>query len=372
MGTTTNAALKDAVGEVTIDRLEEAIRTTRQVSAKAVGWLTDRVVRGVPAHSQEFNSWWRVPWALTLSGERDVAAGILAWAEKEALTEDGDLRAGPYGGGQERAPVYQLAHLALAAHLLDRYDLSARLFRGMLRFWNADDGGTYAYRDRRGGQMDWLMTSQVGLVAIALGEASVRDQTFGWFQQMWRWQPDLPQLRLVTGRDARGLDAGSGGELPLKMKVVDFTQPQEHFFQPGAAAAFLAEHAAQTGNAEAVEIARGLLSLNVEGTLAQLTDTSSVHACKFPWGAAELCALDQRFDWAPYLVLFADWFRDRQEESGAWSPSAFTLSGPATDVDRMWKTAEHLMEVQKIAASLASRVAVESSVAGEAASVGSR
>lgn len=357
---TTPTTLRDAVPAAAAENVEQALLTARASSDAAADWLVARVDRGVPAFSAERNAWWRVPWALALSGRRDVAAGILSWAERNALSDDGDLRPGPYRPGEDRTPVYQLTHLALAAHLLDRYDLSSRLFAKVLDFWDRENGGTFTFRDRREGATDWLMTAQVGLVAIALGDADIRDQTFHWFRQMWQWQPRLDDLVLVTGRDKDGLDPGpppTPGR--LNVNLVDLTKPQELYFQPGAAAAFLAQYAARTGQDEAIDIARRLLRLNVDGTLLQITDSSSVHVCKFPWGAAELCNLDEAFDWAPYLVLFADWFRDRQEVSGAWAPSAFTLTGPANDADRMWKTAEHLMEVQKIAAALSSRLAVD-------------
>lgn len=350
-------SLSYAIAEVTPEVLEDSLITARQASAAAANWLVERVDRGEPAHSNERNSWWRVPWALTLSGHRDVAAGILTWADRVALTPDGDLRAGPYRLGDERTPVYQLTHLALAAHLTDRYDLSARLYSKVLDFWNHDEGGAYVYRDERGGETDWLMTAQVGLVATAVGDHGVRDQAFAWFKQMWEWQTRLDSLVLVTGRNAGGLNAEPPADIPFNVNVVDFTKARELYFQPGAAAAFLAQYAAQTGSGEAVDIARGLMQLNVAGTIEQVTDETSVHVCKFPWGAAELSALDTEFDWMPYIVLLNDWFRQRQDPDGSWSPSAFTLAGPADDVDRMWKTAEHLMEVEKIAAALSARLA---------------
>jgi hypothetical protein len=356
MSSTTASALKDAVEAVTVPRIEAAVQGLRQVSQKAAGWLTDRVEAGVPAYSDERNSWWRVPWALTLAGERSVAAGVLAWAESEALTGEGDLKPGPYGGSDERTPVYQLTHLALAAHLLDRFDLSARIYQRVLTYWNHDEGGAYTYHDRRDGQVDWLLTAQVGLVAVAIGDTAVRDQAYAWYRQMRDWQPALDDLVLVTGRDANGLRTAPATGV-FNLDRVDFTKPKELYFQPGAAAAFLAEYSAQSGDRDAIALARGLMTLNVEGTVEQITDPESVHACKFPWGAAELSMLDGEFDWIPYLVLFAEWFADRQEDSGAWLPSAFTLTKPATDADRMWKTAEHLMEVQKISAGLSARLA---------------
>jgi hypothetical protein len=57
--------------------------------------------------------------------------------------------------------------------------------------------------------------------------------------------------------------------------------------------------------------------------------------------------------WAPQVERMAEWFEERQNDDGSWDPSAFTLTGPATDVDRMWKTAEHLMEVMMMETALA-------------------
>ncbi|MFI6309620.1 hypothetical protein ACIBEK_05625 [Nocardia fusca] len=38
---------------------------------------------------------------------------MLGWAEREALTDDGDRREGPYGGSEPGSPVYHLSPLAI-------------------------------------------------------------------------------------------------------------------------------------------------------------------------------------------------------------------------------------------------------------------
>jgi hypothetical protein len=179
------------------------------------------------------------------------------------------------------------------------------------------------------------MTSQLGLLAVQLGDHVVRDETFHWFSRVWEAQPELDNLVLYTGWGSNGLivDLERAG-LPGH---VDLRKPLQMYFQPGGAAAFLAGYAAQTQAAAAVDLARELLLLNVRDTSEQLTDERTVHLCKFARGAAELLALDPIVDWTAHLVLMAQWFVDRQDSAGAWSPSSFILDAPARDVDRMWR-----------------------------------
>ncbi|MET0714737.1 MAG: hypothetical protein ABWY57_07470, partial [Mycetocola sp.] len=347
------STLGDLVPPVENHDVDGAIRALQRSSAAAATWLSDLVDDfGVPAHSEQRNSWWRMPWALALSGHRDVASALLSWAESNALDDDGDFRPGPFGADSPTTPVYHLSHLAIAAHLVDRFDLADALYSRILTYRGAQ-GGIRLLRDPAADGEDWLMTSQLGLLAVQFGDHAVRDETYQWFRQVWDAQPELDDLVLYTAWSGAGLvtNAEKAG-LPGR---VDLSKPLQMYFQPGGAAAFIAEFAAQTRSLDAVRLARDLLMLNVRGTSEQLTDQRSVHVCKFAWGAAELLSLDTAVDWTPHLVHLARWFAERQNADGSWSPSAFTLSAPATEVDNMWKTAEHLMEVEKMRVALAGR-----------------
>ncbi|MDX3245331.1 hypothetical protein, partial [Streptomyces sp. ME18-1-4] len=68
-----------------------------QARAKGVAWLRDRIADdGRPEGAETANSWWRAPWALCVGGAPDAAVAMMGWAEREALTDEGDLRPGPY------------------------------------------------------------------------------------------------------------------------------------------------------------------------------------------------------------------------------------------------------------------------------------
>ena len=330
------------------ERLAQAKRL-RSTADRAATWLVDRVGDdGKPVGADERNSWWRVPWALAISGHRGTAAALMSWAERTSLTDDGDLVEGVAGGGGPVTPVYKLSHLALAAHLLNRFDTSELVLRHIIStYYNDVTGGAFFYRDHDLRNEDMLFTSQVGLLATWMGRLDIANNTYEWFARLWDAQPSISSGRLYT--------TWCNGALLIddaRSNLVDFNLPQQHYFQPGAAGAFLASYASRSGRREAIELATRYMHLNIEGTPRQFDDPDSVHICKFGWGAAELLVADPDGGWEPYAMQMADWFVQRQRPDGAWDPSAFTLTAPATDLDRMWKTAEHLMETLELETAL--------------------
>jgi hypothetical protein len=320
-------------------------------------WLVARVgVDGAPKGSETRNSWWRVPWALALAGRRDAGLAVLSWVEREALDDDFDLREGPSRGTIPSSPVYQLAHLAIGAHLLNRYDLADALARRVLDFQDGDQGGILTYRDGRDRSQDLLLTTQLGIMGLVMGRAAMVEDAFQWVERLWRAQPALDQLLLYTRWDRNGL-VTSFDEPERWMHVVDFAQPRQAFYHPGAAAAFLADRAMATGDRNSLAMAREMMALNIAGTQEQFTDIASVQICKFGWGAAELLLAEPDGGWLPHATQMAQWFIDRQAADGSWPPATFQLAGPVTDLDLMWKTAEHLMESCLLHGAIASSIA---------------
>lgn len=342
---------QNTAADITAQRADRnaAAARYRASADRAAQWLLNRIDdHGAPQGAEQRNSWWRVPWALTVGGHRGAASSLLSWAERTSITDEGDLVDGAAGGGHPVTPVYQLSHLALAAHLLNRFDTAELLYQRIVStYYNDKTGGVYFYRDPATPNEDILFTAQLGLISTLMGHLDVAHQVFGWFERLWQAQPELDQLRLyTTWRDGTLLRE----ETPLNL--VDFTKERQFYFQPGGAAAFLGDYAARTGRREPIEIATGLMRLNVEGTPRQFDDPDSVHICKFGWGAAEMLTADPSGDWERHATRMGDWFVDRQRPDGAWDPSLFTLTAEPTDLDRMWKTAEHLMEIAQIEVAL--------------------
>jgi hypothetical protein len=334
--------------EVTPDLL------TRIHAARAggVAWLVDRIGDdGRPEGAEIVNAWWRAPWALSVGGAPDAAAAMIGWAEREALTDDGDLRPGPYGVPGCGSPVYHLSPLAIAAWLLGRYDTATAVNGALARFRNPDSGGAYDVRDFTHDALeDNLKTAQLGISALVTGDRSVAEGVHRWLTRQYADQPDLPNRLFIARRGAELLT-----EFPTAdgfRRVVDFRAPRQGYFHSGIAAAFLAGYAQQTGDTAALELGRKYVALNARGTADQFDDDTSVQICKFGWGAAAMLTADPDGGHLPWVARMGEWFVRRQRPDGAWAPSSFMTADPGM-LDLYWKTAEHVMELSYIELALA-------------------
>jgi hypothetical protein len=319
----------------------------REAREKAVRWLSDRVGDdGRPEGADVANSWWRAPWALCVGGAPDVAAAILGWAEREALTDDGDLRGGPYGGDGPSSPVYHLSPLAIAAWLLARYDTARVVNSRLEHFQDPDSGGAYEFRDFGADPLqDTLKTGQLGISALVTGRRDMAEGVHRWLARNYAEQPELP-ARLYPSWRGDGLVTDVAADQRF-VRVLDFAAERQAYFHPGIAGAFLAGYAQQTGDASALQLGKDYLALTTGGTDAQFNDRGSVQICKFGWGAAAMHAADPDGGHLPWVVRMGEWFVRRQRADGAWAPSIFMAPEPGP-LDLFWKTAEHLMEVSYI------------------------
>ena len=126
--------------------------------------------------------------------------------------------------------------------------------------------------------------------------------------------------------------------------IVPFDQPRQAFYGPGMAAVFLARYAHIRQRPEALELARGFLRYNVEGTQDQFSDLESVQACKFGWAIGAMQQADPAGGWGRWIAPMTEWFIDRQAPEGWWGPSRFADANP-TCADQLVKTSEHVMEL---------------------------
>lgn len=332
--------------------LDAAIARVRGARDRGVRWLLDHVAPdGTPVGAAERNGWGRLPWALAVSGESEAAARVLAWAERGHMAPDGNFAPGvPFGTG--RFGTYPLAHLAIGAWLAERFDLALRVMNA-LRTWQdpATGGCPIAPPENRATDLsDLLSTAQVGLAAVITGQDDIADLCWQWVRELVGQQPQDAGPRFFTFRRATELLVEPDKSLEW-LAVTDFSKPRQTFYTPGMAAVFLAAYGSRRGQPEALAMARRLLRFNTEGCEDQFKDPQSVQACKFGWGAAAVLVADPASDLLPHVISMGDWFAGNQHDDGAWAPSTFLAPVPS-NIDKLVKTAEHVMEVNAVLAAL--------------------
>jgi hypothetical protein len=336
----------------TVAELDAAILRVRAARDRGVRWLLDHTAAdGCPVGAAERNGWGRLPWALAVCGESEAAARVIAWAQRGQLAADGNFASGvAFGTG--RFGTYPLAHFAIGAWLAERFDVSLRTMAALREWQDPVSGGcpVAPSADRITDICDLLSTAQVGLAAVITGQDDMADRCWRWVADLVDRQPADAGKRLFTFK--RGADMLVDPDASLQwLAITDFVKPRQTYYTPGMAGVFLASYAARRDRPEALALAKRLLRFNIEGTGEQFNDPASVQVCKFGWGTAAVFVADPASDLLPHLLRMGDWFAGNQHGDGAWAPSTFVAPQPS-DVDKLVKTAEHVMEVNAVLAAL--------------------
>lgn len=216
------------------DTTPDLLTRISQARAKGVTWLRDRIADdGRPEGAETANSWWRAPWALCVGGAPEAAAAMMGWVEREALTDEGDFRPGPYDVPGGSSPVYHLSALAICAWLLARYDTATAINTTLGRFQNPDTGGAYDLRDFAQDPLeDNLKTAQLGFSALITGDRHTAEGVHRWLKRNFTEQPELPK-RLFTGRRGDTPVTDFPPETAFQ-RVVDFQAPGRRTSTPAS------------------------------------------------------------------------------------------------------------------------------------------
>ncbi|MFM0394952.1 hypothetical protein [Paraburkholderia phytofirmans] len=337
---------------MTNNELDAAISRVRVSRDKGVQWLLAHIAAdGEPVGAKERNGWGRVPWALAVAGEGEAAARVIAWAESSQLAHDGGFAPGPaFGSG--RFGAYPLAHFAIGAWLTERFGTSLAAMDALRRMQDPATGGLPIgpVADRATDVYDLLSTAQVGLAAVITGQDDVADLAYRWVVDLIAQQPIGAEQCFYSFRRGPALVTEPAGQLAW-LALTDFSKPRQSFYTPGMAAVFLSSYAQRRKQQEPLRLATRLLQFNVDGCAEQFQDPGSVQVCKFGWGAATMLVADPEGGWLRHVHAMGEWFIGNQHQDGAWAPSSFLSEQPG-NIDKLVKTAEHVMEVNAILTAL--------------------
>jgi hypothetical protein len=314
------------------DAIATAAAQLHEVRRKGIAWLLDHIGDdGAPAAWQSRNGYYRLPWTLAVAGEREAAAQVLSWIERNALSRDGDLLPGlPRHPFVSVAATYPLTIIAHGAWVLERYDTAMAVMR-VLRssFQDPVSGGAYLERPeaRVTGRQLLYPTAQLGLTAMATGQADMSRAVYGWFERLLAAQPELPdRLFTIWGPDGLVTDY-TGADAFLA--VTDFRIPRQAFYNPGISAAFLSRYHMYAGEPRARELATMMLGLVARGTPEQFNHAESMQICKFGWGSALAAEIDPDGGHIANVVRMARWYHESQAADGSWCPSPCCPPWPA-------------------------------------------
>ena len=179
----------------------------RESAERAVRWLLsiqnpDGTMN--PTEKGAF-SYYKVPRCLAMAGHHDEAARLLAWAEREIFTADGNFDATRTGFHAAHS-CYANCWFVWAAHAMSRFDISYPGMDYVLRFRHPHNGGYCSegpYRPGQGNEQDLVSTAFASFVGLHLGRLEEAVAAAEFIARFVEQQPE-PDKRLWLRTDDNG------------------------------------------------------------------------------------------------------------------------------------------------------------------------
>jgi len=203
--------------------------------------------------------------AFQVCGLTKEANALCSWIRAHALTPQGDFA--PRDEWDEpRAYAYINSWIILGAHRLGRFDISQKAMDFLVGFWDPESGGFYSHPTQRDGdtKQDVIYTGFAGHAALATGRIGIARGVGRWMRTIIELQPDFPNKLYTVYSRANGLHTTIDPAEELRYVVLSDARRDQFFFQPGAAAGFLARLFQATGETEWLDLAKEYMRF-VEG-----------------------------------------------------------------------------------------------------------
>jgi hypothetical protein len=274
-------------------------------------------------------TFYRVPWALAVSGDTENAHRVLSWIEQTGLSADGEFHGGLTltPDANRAANTYAETCLAYGAHLLRRFDLARRAMDWAARSQDPQTGGVFMDRGRTGAEDPQLvfLTAQFGMSAVICGRLDLALKVGAWFRRLWETQPDLPDRLYCVWTRAGGLATTvPAGEDP-RHYVNESQEVRQFHYNGGIAAACLTHLFMATGDTAWLDLARAYQRFSMESTPRQF-ETKQV--CKSAWGSGLLTLATDDDAYRDWLIRMGDWFAAGQEPDGHWNNTPYLDPDP--------------------------------------------
>ncbi len=334
--------------------IDDKIAIYESTRDKGVAFLLSCVERngGVADRSRPRFSFYRVPWALAVSGETRAAVRVLDWIERDCLGDDGRIH-----GGVAWDPVpnrttntYAETSIAYGAMLLRRFDIARKTLGYARQYQDMATGGIFMTRDETGpnGRQLLFPTCQFGMSAVIAGDLDSAVRVGEWLERMWNSQPDLP-ARLYTIWTQSGGLATRVPDGENRCHYVNESQDTwQYHYNGGIAAACLAHLYLATGDQRWNLLAQKFQRFSMDSTDTQF---QTRQVCKSAWGSGLISLANRDNSYLPWLLKMGDWFASGQEPDGRWSNTPNIDPNPPL-AHQIETTAEFVVHMETLIAAI--------------------
>lgn len=291
-------------------------RQTKEAAARGIEWILShqREDGSFCDPSDGVGGYYKVPYALALTGHLEKASRLAGWIARHHVTEEGDFRA-PERKALEPAhdawPAYANAWLVMGLHRIGRFDLSLP-GAGFLLRCQLPCGGFYAL-DGDTRFIEPVCTSWGGLAALTTGHVAEARRAGDLLSRMAAEQPD--PARFYFRMDTEGSLVTTAPEGDDLAYYVDTGRQQQIYYNPGIALIFLAHLHRATGDGCYLSACRKLFAF---------TERCAEDVYRFPpsgklgLGCALLHEITGDSGARKAALTVADYLADTQTADGSW------------------------------------------------------
>ncbi len=259
--------------------------------------------------------YYRIPWALAVTGYDREASMLLEWIRNNMFTTEGDF-AGKYSReNYVNYYSYPNANIIYGSHILRQFDISYKGMRFLLNLQDKDSGGFFNRKDEMGpsGEEDLWCTSQAGLTCLITGYLKEATSVASFMETLYELQPDIKHRLYFVYSPNNGLVTDFSKDNATRY-CVDVNKPKQWYFEPGIAAAFLCRMHMATGEPSYLNLAKKYIEFAMRCT--QMFSVPQV--CKVGWGSALLYQITKDTTFYDLAMKVAQYYIDHQYPEGYW------------------------------------------------------
>ena len=301
----------------------DKISLYKKAKEEGVKWLlTQRNEDGSFGPVEKGVHYFRVPWALAVSGCTAEAIGLVEWIRKN-MWSDGDFSGKyprPHGKCDGAFYAYPNANLIFGAHILRQFDISIPGMKFLIEnFHDKEDGGFFNNKESTGadGEKEMCNSSQGGLSALITGNIETARKVAQFLKKVYDAQPELPDRLYLCFSSEKGLITDLNNKAPEEYSsyVIEAQEPEQHYFAPGIATAFLVRLYMVTKKIEYLELAEKYQKFAMDCTERQF---EVPQVCKTGWGSALLYQVTKKEKYKEWTIRVSDYYVASQFKEGYW------------------------------------------------------
>ncbi len=264
--------------------------------------------------------YYRVPYALGLSGQSVRATRLCTWLASNSLDDEGDLGSA-FGRQGPLAHYYSYgnAWVIAGAQRLGRFGVSIPAWSFLSSLQHPQTGGflTAGPEASLDDEQDMLGTAAAGIAALYMGQEESADAAARFLVDLWDSQPaQAARLYMAVRRGNEHVRVFEGDP---EQYVLTLGEPGQWYFVPGLAACFLLQIGEVSGDEDFIRVAQDLVSFCDSGAPDRYTLPQS---SLFGLAAAMLFAANGNVNYERIATTVLEAVIERQNDDGSWlSPS---------------------------------------------------